>query len=124
MVALLVGLLWESLLVNLEVLQYPQGQLHTAIAPHWIVAMWALFATQLNVSMRWLKDHLYLALLFGAIGGPLSFMAGARLDAVVMPEQLTALLMLSMGWAVLMPTMMLVSKYFDGFEKRGEIYVR
>jgi hypothetical protein len=44
--------------------------------------MWIAFATTLNVSMRWLRGRPELALLFGAVGGPLAFYAGERLGAV------------------------------------------
>jgi hypothetical protein len=46
------GAVFDSLLVMLGWLRYPSGMLAPWLAPYWIVAMWALFATTLNISFR------------------------------------------------------------------------
>ena len=114
-VALVIGAVWDSLLVKLNLLEYGHGIFHSEMAPHWIIAMWALFATTLNVSLRWLKDRWILAVLFGAIGGPLAYLAGHRLGAVFMPDQMMAFVILAVGWGIFMPILMELSKRFDGF---------
>ncbi len=78
-VAATIGLAWDSMLVALGLMSYPSGSFAPGLAPHWIVAMWALFATSLNLSMSWLKGRPRLAALFGAVGGPLAYLSGARL---------------------------------------------
>lgn len=113
--ALIIGTLWDSLLVATDLLQYHHGLFHPEVAPYWIIAMWALFATTLNVSMRWLRGRWLIAGLFGAIGGPLAYYAGTRLGAVTMPDQSQALLALTIGWAVIMPVLMWIAERFDGF---------
>ncbi len=115
LVALLVGAAWDSLLVWADLLKYAHGLFNSDLAPHWIIAMWALFATTLNVSLRWLKGRWFLATLLGAIGGPLAYFAGHRLGAVDMPDQTLALATLALGWSVLMPLLMTLSRHFDGF---------
>jgi hypothetical protein len=77
--------------------------------------MWAIFATTLNISLRWLKGRWLVAILSGAIAGPLAYYAGARLGGVVFTDQTIALIALSMGWAVLMPLLMALSQRLDGF---------
>lgn len=113
--ALLIGTSWDSLLVWAGLLSYANGVLFAALAPHWIVAMWALFATTLNLSLRWLKGRWLLAAVFGAIGGPLAYYAGFRLGAVDMPDMTNAMLALAIGWAMLMPLLMSLSQRFNGF---------
>jgi hypothetical protein len=113
--ALMIGAVWDSLLVWGGLLTYANGVLHSDLAPHWIVAMWALFATTLNVSLRWLKGRWFLAVLFGAIGGPLAYYAGFRLGAVDMVSQRDALLALAVGWAMIMPLLMYLSQRFNGY---------
>ena len=113
--ALLIGLGWDSLLVTLGLLQYEHGLVNSNMAPHWIIALWALFASTLNVSLRWLKDRWLVATMFGAIGGPLAYWGGAKLGAVTIPDQTLALLTLTIGWAVMTPALVLLSKRFDGF---------
>jgi hypothetical protein len=109
-----IGAVWDSLLVYAGLLQYPSGTLISGTAPHWIIAMWALFATTLNVSLRWLKNRPLLGALLGAISGPAAYFAGYKLGGVQFPDMNAALLALAGGWAVLMPLLMTLSNRFDG----------
>ncbi|MGV6817228.1 MAG: DUF2878 domain-containing protein [Thiotrichales bacterium] len=120
---LAIGTAWDSLLVSTNLLQYQHGMLHPELAPHWIIAMWALFATTLNVSLRWLRGRWILAVIFGAVGGPLAYYAGYRLGAVAMPDMAFALLALAAGWAVIMPLLLWISAQFDGFSKAPDLPV-
>lgn len=113
--ALVIGAAWDSLLVWSGLLTYSNGVFHTDLAPHWIIALWALFATTLNISLRWLKGRWLLAIIFGATGGPLAYYAGYRLGAVEMTDSVQALTALAFGWAMLMPLLMLLSQRFNGF---------
>jgi Protein of unknown function (DUF2878) len=112
--ALLIGALWDSLLIALGWIAYPAGTLVAGAAPHWILALWALFATSLNVSMRWLKQRLLNAMLLGAIFGPLSYWGGLRLGAVQFIEPLRLAIALALGWSLIMPALMLLSRRYDG----------
>jgi hypothetical protein len=78
------------------------------------MALWALFATALNVSMRWLKPRLLLAALLGAVCGPLSYWGAVRLGAVQFVDPLRIAIALAVGWAVLMPALMWLSRRYDG----------
>jgi len=115
-IAAAIGTVWDSLLVSLGLMRYPSGNFAPGLAPHWIIAMWALFATTLNVSMGWMKGRLVVAAVLGAIGGPLSYLAGQRLGAVEMPDASLALLAQAAGWAVMMPVLTLIAARLDGFE--------
>lgn len=109
-----IGFVWESLLVATGTLQYGSGTLMQGAAPYWIVAMWVLFATTLNVGMRWLRKSLLVAALAGGIGGPLSFLAGASAGAVVLADPIVSLLVIGAGWAVLLPIVVKFAIRFDG----------
>lgn len=98
-----VGFIWESLLVYAGIVQYGPNTTLAATAPYWIVAMWVLFATTLNVGMRWLRKNLLVASLFGGLGGPMSFLAGEKAGAVTFPNTSIALVVIGLGWAVLLP---------------------
>ena len=98
-----VGFVWESLLVYAGIVEYGPNTALAATAPYWIVAMWVLFATTLNVGMRWLRKNLLVAALFGGLGGPMSFLAGEKAGAVTFPDTSTALVVIGLGWAVLLP---------------------
>jgi len=51
------------------------------LAPPWIIAMWLLFSTSLTGSLSWLKGRYGLAVILGAVFGPLSYVSGSRLGA-------------------------------------------
>jgi len=72
--------------------------------PLWLAALWLLFATTLNHSLRWLQWHPLWAALIGAVFAPLSYWGGARLGAasfgITMPA---ALAVLAVCWGLLLP---------------------
>lgn len=109
-----VGTAWDSLLVYAGLLQYPSGTLIAGAAPHWIVAMWLLFATTLNVSLRWLRGRSLLAGALGAAAGPAAYYAGWKLGGVQIPELAGAMLVLGGGWALLLPLLVSLASLFDG----------
>ena len=113
-IAAALGLVADSLLLASGWLYYPSGSWIPGLAPYWIVAMWALFATTLNVSMRWLRASLPLALVFGAVGGPLSYAAGARLGGLEWVSPAWALGALAVLWAIATPLLVLLSSRYDG----------
>ena len=115
-IVVLLGAVWDSALVMLGWIAYPNGTLIAGTAPHWILALWALFATALNVSLRWLKPKHWIAALLGAVSGPLSYWAAARLGAVAFVEPMRVVIALAVGWALIMPTLMWLSCRFDGIE--------
>lgn len=111
--AVLTGAVWDSSLAALGWLSFASA-MSAALAPPWILGLWALFATTLNVSLNWLKGRWLIAALLGGIAGPLSYWAGARLGAVVLVEPAPALIALAVGWAVLMPLLMALARRYDG----------
>lgn len=111
--ALLMGVVLDGSLVASELLRYQAGLLPWPLPPYWILALWALFATTPNVSMRWLHGRYLLAVLFGALGGPLSYWAGARLGAVELVSPAFAFVALAMAWAIAMPVLMAIAARLD-----------
>ncbi|MDH3410780.1 MAG: DUF2878 domain-containing protein, partial [Gammaproteobacteria bacterium] len=93
---------------------YSSGQISSVLAPYWIVTMWMLFATTLNVSMRWLRGKPAIAAAFGLIGGPLAYIAGQKLGGIELSNPIAALIALGIGWAVMMPILLRLSEIFDG----------
>lgn len=120
------GAVWDSLLVYAGLLQYPSGTLVAGTAPHWIVAMWLLFATTINVSLRWFKTRLTLAALTGALAGPAAYFAGYKLGGVQIPDIPLALTVLALGWSVFMPLLMTFSNRLNGFDspQNGSALIR
>jgi Protein of unknown function (DUF2878) len=113
---MVVGGLWDSFLVTMDWLKYDNGMLINGVAPYWIIALWIAFATTLNISLAWFKQHLWLASLFGTIGGPLAYLGGEKLGAVQFSDPIVVLSALAVGWTIIMPLMMLLSRSLNGFE--------
>jgi len=109
-----IGLAAESLVVAQGHVAYPAGQPVAWLAPYWMVALWGEFAIALNVTLRWLKRRPLLAMVLGAVFGPLSFLGGVRLGGARFVDETPALITLAVMWAVLMPLVMALSDRLDG----------
>jgi hypothetical protein len=107
--AAVVGLGWESLMVWSGLVQYPGYPESTFVAPYWIVAMWVLFATTINHGLSWVKRSGWVAALAGLFGGPVAFYGGMKLDAVVFSDPVTALVVIGLGWAILLPALVVIA---------------
>ncbi len=107
------GFAWESAIVLAGLLEYSSGIWVPGLAPYWIVAMWVLFATTLNVGMRWLRRSTTVAATAGAIGGPLAFFAGSSIGAVELVSPAIALTCIGIGWAVMLPLLVKLAIRLD-----------
>lgn len=97
----LFGCALDSFLLNLGVFDFGGD---SRLLPAWLALLWALFATTLNHSLAWSARRWWLGSLLGAVAGPLSYLAGARLAGVGLPLGLwPTLLLLAAIWAVVMP---------------------
>ncbi len=115
--ALATGLVFDSILVWQGWLRYSSGLVLPNIAPYWIVALWGLFATLLNVSLRWMRGRWVTAALFGAAGGPAAYYGGLRLGALEFGNMRAGLVALAIGWALLTPLLLALSARFDGYPR-------
>jgi hypothetical protein len=82
------------------------------------VALWANFATTLNVSLRPLRDRLGVAALLGAIGAPVAYFSGSRLGALELTEMAPALVAIGAGWLFLTPLLFMAARRLDGYARR------
>ena len=110
----LVGAVFDSALVAAGWVTYPSGMFSDVLAPYWIVAMWMLFGTTINLSMRWMRNRPLLASAFGFVGGPLAYVAGHKIGGIQFVDQPAAVAMLAVGWALIMPLLMHLGERLDG----------
>ena len=81
------------------------------LAPLWIAGLWMLLATTLGSSLAWLVGRPWLALAFGALGGPLSYLGAERLGAVALgPERWTSLAGLAVTWGLALPALLALAE--------------
>jgi hypothetical protein len=103
-----------SALVAAGWVTFPSGMFSDTFAPYWIITMWMLFATTINLSMRWMRGRPWLAAAFGLVGGPLAYYAGHKIGGIVFVNEAAALAMLAAGWALMMPLLMRLGESLDG----------
>ena len=111
--ALGVGVIWDTAMVQGGLVAYVAPGWSAACAPPWILALWVLFATTLRGPLRWLHGRPLLAAAFGGIGGPLSYLAASRLGACVFPDVPVAMVVLAEGWAVMTPVLVQLASRFE-----------
>ena len=108
--AAVLGFLFESALLQAGWVRFEAGVLLEGAAPYWMVALWALFATTLNESMRMLQTRPWIAAAFGAVGGPLAYYAGARMGALDLVQPAAMLTALALGWALATPLLLSLAR--------------
>lgn len=69
--------------------------------PAWLTGLWLMFPLTLNHSLGWLQGRTGLQMLFGAIGGGGSYLAGVGLGAASLAGP--AYILLPLGWALWLP---------------------
>jgi len=113
---LTIGGVVEGLQIAAGTYQTLGGGVPGPVPPLWLLALWAHFATTFRYSLRALVARPWAAVLFGALGGPVAFLAGERLGAVTLARPLGAsLTALALGWAA---AMTLVALAFGGQARR------
>jgi len=82
--------------------------------PAWLVAIWLAFAATLRNALRFLLSRLPLAIVAGAVGGPLSYLAAARLGAVSLPlGTWPTAAVLALVWAFTMPALIMLARAIE-----------
>ena len=103
-VALVLGVLLDGALSRSGLLRYasPDVALPPGGAPLWILALWGAFALTINHSLAWLRHRWLAATLLGAAGGPLAYLAAARLSGAVTfsPPLIAGVVALAVSWGV------------------------
>ncbi len=104
--ACLIGPLVDTILLAGHWIGYAAHHPDSVLAPLWLFGCWANFALTLNHSTAWLRGRLWAAALFGAVSGPLSYLAGAALGAIELASPVwVPLLILCLSWAVVIPVL-------------------
>ena len=109
-VLLPLGLVIDSLWAYFGLIEFREPIPYSYAAPYWIGILWVTFALSLNHSMKWLFDKPKLALLFGAMGGPLSYLAAQRLEAIIIHDTYLTLVLLSVSWLTVMFIILLIDR--------------
>ena len=115
-ITVIIGGIFDQIMTKNSLLTYQSHGWSNALPAAWILALWAEFAMILNVSLRWMRKRWLIAILFGAIGGPLAYIGAAKLGAVTLDAPQLSYVALSVGWAIITPLLLILSEKFDGFK--------
>lgn len=101
------GWITDSILVLAGVIAFPESAGHGYPTTVWMVALWINLAAALRHSMYWLCGRFGLATVFGAIGGPLAYLAGEKLGAI----EVQVLSGVVIAWMIAMPCLLLLEMH-------------
>jgi len=117
---LLIGAISDQVMLSFRLIDYLNSGWSNALVPVWILALWLGFSTILNVSLRWMKGRYLIAVIFGAVGGPLAYFSAEKIGAVILHGQ-NSYIGLSILWAFITPLLLVISNYFDGFKYQSNV---
>ena len=105
--AIAMGFLLDGGLIRTGFASYAAPWPSAALAPAWILALWASFSLTFTQSLAYLQQRLWLAVPLGGIGGPLAYLGAARGWHVLTFAQPLwhGLLWLGAGWALATPAL-------------------
>jgi hypothetical protein len=114
-----IGYAADSALVLSGVLSFPPHASLGWPSSAWMVALWVAQAATLTGAMSWLADRYLVGAVFGAVGGPLAYLAGVRLGAAILgPSQSAALVVVAIEWALAMPLLLWIARQADPSSRR------
>ncbi len=111
-VAVAIGVVLETALVQGGIFRYASPVPWPALAPVWMLGLWANFALSLNHSLGFLDQRFALSALLGAIAGPLAYYGAARVfgAAEILTVLPFALGLLAVGYAFATPLLVALAR--------------
>ena len=110
LVAAVMGFVVDTGLVTAGVFAPVPFGVPRPFSPIWMVMLWVNQATTLNGCMAWLRGRYLAGALFGAFGGPLAYLSGAKLGAASLPST-NGLVILGIIWACALPALLAVAEF-------------
>lgn len=114
LVAIVLGLVIDSLMAATGLARYAAAVPSAHFSPIWIIALWGGFALTLNHSLSWLMKRPLIAASLGATIGPLSYLAAGRVWGVVTFAEPSTLALCVLGacWLVAMLVLSFATRRF------------
>jgi hypothetical protein len=116
--ALFIGGVFDQSMLTSRLIEYQAHGWSNWLAPVWILALWLAFASTLNVSLAWMHGRHVVAMLFGATGGPLAYIAAEKIGAVTVAGS-HAYITLAIGWGVITPLLVLAARHLNGYSTKA-----
>jgi hypothetical protein len=100
-----IGFAIDTMLASTGILVFdPRTSNPSWLCPIWLVAIWMMFGSTLTASLAWLAARTAIASIVGAIAGPLSYIAAAKMGAIAIPASVAPrVATIALTWAVVFP---------------------
>jgi len=105
-VAMLIGAVAETALIQSGLISYASALPFVGFAPVWLLSLWGAFGLTMNSCIAWLQNRLLLAAFFGAIGGPLSYFGGVKLGAATTDHMDIVLAVIAVVYSLATPLLL------------------
>ena len=92
-----VGLLLEAISISLGVIDFVGGYF-----PLWLALLWLGFAAMAPVALDWLAKKTWLALLAGAVSGPITYITGVEFGAAAIESTVITVVTYAIVWSLMM----------------------
>ena len=110
------GLAADTLLVLSGAIAF-EGGLRVGVVPLWMISLWAGFgATLLHSQRRMLKGR-RLAIVLGALGGPLAYLGGERLNCLTVAGSF-GLIAIGIAWAIVLGSLEAYLARLENFDEK------
>lgn len=110
----LIGPLSDILYTQLGIFKYHSHHQHALsawIPPLWVFFLWGLFGINIHL-FSWLNHRWWLAIILGALGGPMSYLSVVRLGGVsLLKSYPLAFLTIGGIWAIFLPCFILLNEF-------------
>lgn len=117
--AIAIGWTADSALTLAGLISFPDFAQLGGPSPVWMVALWACFAATFRHSLSWMRGRWLIAVVLGAMGGPLAYFGGEKLGAIVLTENLS-LVIIGVQYAIATPFLLAIAHYATRSEKRSQ----
>ena len=111
--AVLVGYVFDSVLVFSDAVVFPHHVGPAAPTTPWMLLLWTGFAATIRHSMNWMRRRYVVGSLAGAIFGPTAFRAGEALNAISIEAGAYPWIMIAIVWASAVPLLLWLRERLD-----------
>ena len=115
--AIAIGWTADSALALAGFISFPEVAQLGGPSPVWMVALWACFAATFRHSLSWMRGRWLIAVVLGAVGGPLAYVGGEKLGAILQTDYLS-IVVVAVQYAIATPVLLAIAHYTTRSEQR------
>ena len=109
-ISFFLGLMIESILLNLEIIIHQGMLVEYNIAPLWAISLWVCFGTTLFHSFKWLSKQYAISALLGAFSAPLIYFSMNSIGIIQFGvDKIYVAVITSLLWGLFVPLFIFIS---------------